>query len=135
MAQEQGITLSKQDLQDIIAAAIAAAKAPTVLEQAQLDEAKRQAEIKQENRKKTSAQVIAEHQGKAWARQNCSHEGPDGHSHAVYIQDGNYFICQKLQCRIRPGVRPEKDHTGDVYDTNLFNRLMQKVARQGDIFG
>lgn len=133
MPEREG-TFTKQDVLDIIAAV----KAPNPVQQAELDRQSAEMQQKQKDRKETSAQVLADIQQKRAIRAICTHEHPNGDSHAVYIQEQvgpGYFICQKNQCKIRPGVKPEKGGDAEaIYDTREFNRLFQK-ANTNEIFG
>lgn len=134
----EAITLTKKDLADIITAAVTAAKAPNVIEQATLDaDAKRIAEA-QRYRAQAASQVIAEKEQKKALQRICNHEHANGDTQATYIQEPRgqgYFICLKNQCKIRPEVPAEQRQDKDaIYDTAEFNRLFQK-ARTNEIFG
>ena len=139
MAQdkEPTLNLTKQDLADIIASAIAAAKAPNVVEQAKLDAQKKQIEVDQQNRLKISKDVLTEIEGKAWVKRTCSHEHKNGDTHCVHVQEkhgAGYLLCQKNQCIIRPGT-PSPNYKGSViYSTELFNQVFQKLPG-GEVFG
>ena len=109
-APQATVSLTKQDLADVVAAAvsaaIAAAKAPNVIEQAKLDREKQQIEQDQANRLKTSQGVLDDIKAKRFTQATCSHEHPDGHTHCVYVMERigpGYLLCQKNQCIIRPG--------------------------------
>lgn len=131
------IQLTKNDLKEIITSAIAAAKAPNEVEQRQLDAQKLEIEQAQKERLIQSKSVLDEIEQKKTIQRLCSHEHRNGDTHAVYVQEKSgpgYFICQKNQCKIRPGAPPEGYKGGDIYDTALFNRLFQKSANN-DIFG
>jgi hypothetical protein len=126
---EREVSLSKSDLAELIATAIAAAKAPNVVEQKKLDEDNRRLEGEQEARKLTSQGVLADIKGKRDIQRICSHEHKNGDSHCVLVQSGKdtYILCQKNQCKIRPGTQPASYGGNDIYDTALFNKLMQKL--------
>jgi hypothetical protein len=136
---EQVLKITKEDLIEIVATAIAAAKAPNVVEQKQLDEEAKRIEAAQKSRLQLSGEVLADMKRKRETQLICNHEHARGESHAVYIQERNgpgYFICQKNQCKIRPSV-PEDQRTdpGAIYDTEKFNHLFQKQRQGGEIFG
>lgn len=132
------LTISKKDLQEIVVAAITAAKAPNLVEQAELDRQQREMEQAQKDRKELSAQVLADLENKRAIRAACTHEHANGDTHAVYVQEQagpGYFICQKNQCKVRPEPKPEKNSDpGAIYNTREFNRLFQKV-RTNEVFG
>lgn len=138
MTQNQNISLTKDDLVEIITAAVAAAKAPNAVEQRKLDAEQKQIEQDQENRKKTSGQVLQGIENNKWVKRTCSHEHKNGDTHCVYVQERvgpGYLLCQKNQCIIRPGT-PSPNYKGSViYDTELFNKIFQKTPGSGDIFG
>jgi hypothetical protein len=124
--------ISKSDLQELLAGVVKAVKEPTALEQKKMDaEAKTVAQA-QEDRKKLSQSVLEDIANKRFIQSVCSHEHKNGDSHCVYIQESKgpgYILCQKNQCKIRPGTAPT-DGTADagaIYDTALFNKLFQKL--------
>ena len=139
MAQdkEPTLNLTKQDLADIIASAIAAAKAPNVVEQAKLDAQKKQIEVDQQNRLKISKDVLTEIEGKRWVKRTCSHEHKNGDTHCVHVQEkhgAGYLLCQKNQCIIRPGTTSPNYKGSVIYSTELFNQVFQKLPG-GEVFG
>lgn len=135
MSQEKAtLALTADDLKEIIQTAIEAAKAPNVLEQRKLDAEMKAVESAQQDRSDQSDQIKAAIQAKRSTQRICSHMHRDGGSHCVYILDGNYILCQKEQCKIRPGVAPANYKGGDIYSTELFNKLFQTVATN-EMFG
>jgi hypothetical protein len=142
------VQLTKNDLKEILAdqarlnaellrETIAEIKKPTQAEQRELDATKLRVEQEQKERQALSKSLVEEIENKKTIQRLCSHEHRNGDTHAVYIQEKSgpgYFICQKNQCKIRPGNAPEGYKGGDIYDTALFNRLFQKSANN-DIFG
>jgi len=135
---DKSIVLTKEDLQDILTTAIAAAKAPNAVEQAQLDRQMKEIQQKQADRKEQGAQVLADIAAKRDIQAICTHEHDNGQSHAVWVQESTgpgYFICQLNQCKIRPEPKPEKGaDNGAIYNTREFNRLFQK-SRTNELFG
>jgi hypothetical protein len=129
MATNEQVSFSKSDLAELIATAIAAAKAPNVVEQKKLDEEARRLEAEQDARKSLSQSVLADLTQKRQNQLICSHEHKNGDSHCVLVQSGKdtYILCQKNQCKIRPGSQPANYGGNDIYDTALFNKLMQKL--------
>jgi len=120
-----------------LAEVIKAIKAPTVLEQKELDKQEREALAANENRKKQAQQVLATMAMKKQGQAVCNHKHPDGNTHLVHVQEPTgpgYLICQKRQCIIRPG-KPSDHRRGDtaIYDTALFNQLFQTLPNKGDI--
>jgi hypothetical protein len=131
--KQESINLSKQDLADIITAAVAAAKAPNVIEQAKLDEQKAELVQKQKYRAATAQSVRDDIENKRLIQSICSHEHPNGASRSVYVVERTgpgYMICLKNQCKIRPEPKPAKPDAGAIYDTALFNKLFQKASQQ-----
>lgn len=127
---EREVTISKEDLKEIIATAIAAAKAPNVVEQQKFDEQQRQIDEDRRQREILSQSVLADLEQKRQLQQICSHEHKNGDSHCVFIQEPKgpgYILCQKNQCKIRPGQKPANYKGNDIYDSALFNRLFQKL--------
>jgi hypothetical protein len=135
------INITKEDLKELItsavAAAVAAVKAPTAEEQRVLDAEKKRIETDQANRLKTADSVKQDIANKKWTHLNCSHEHKNGDTHCVYVAERvgpGYLLCQKNQCIIRPGT-PSKNYKGTVvYNTDLFNKIFQKLPG-GEIFG
>jgi RNA polymerase-binding transcription factor DksA len=116
---EQGLTLTAKQLQDLVAAAVAAAvteaKKPVITEAQQ-----REIEAAQESRAQSAAQVIKMAEDKRAAQAACGHMRRDGSTYVTYIQNGDYLICQKCQDVIRRADRPE-----------MFNRLFQLTQNNG----
>lgn len=123
------------------AALVAELRKPSVMEQRQLDvEAKALLDKNQERKDNAEAFRIKKAEER-WLKQTCSHEHRNGNTHCVFITEARitngvngYILCQKNQCIIRPGTRPEKDSTDDIYDTAQFNRLFQSLPTQ-ELFG
>ena len=123
------ISLTADDLQKMIAAAVTAAvvesKKPapkTATEIAIIEQ-------EQELRAETAAGVLAQIEAKRSEQHMCSHKHATGESHCVYINDGNYMLCQKCQAKVRPGVAATGYKGSDIYNTDLFNRLFQEVQK------
>lgn len=131
------VGITKDDLKEILTAVVEIAKAPSVLEQRKLTAQNAEIEQAQRERQTLAQSMLEEIENKKNIQRLCSHEHRNGDTHAVYVQEKSgpgYFICQKNQCKIRPGAAPEGYKGGDIYDTALFNRLFQKSANN-DIFG
>ena len=127
---EQEVRITKQDLADIVAAAVRAAKEPTVIEQRKIDAEQKEIEQAQDDRKKLAASILEDKENKKAMQRICSHEHKNGDSHCVYIMERTgpgYILCQKNQCKIRPGNQPANFKGDDIYDTALFNRIFQKL--------
>lgn len=126
----QELRLTKQDLAELIAAAVTAAKAPNSVEQKKLNQEQKQIEEDQKQRLAVAASVKEEMAQRLWTHLNHSHEHKNGQSKCTYVHDklGGYVICLGCQAKIRPDM-PEVqrlDHTA-IYDTPLFNKLFQKL--------
>jgi len=142
MSDNTGLT--KDDLKSILSSqadafkeAIKELKKPTEMEQRQLDQEAKDFEAKQEMRKETSAGVLHQIAVKRSMQRICSHKHKNGTSHCVLIQVQNqpdYILCQKNQCKIRPGVAPAGYKGGDIYDTDAYNQLFQELSTN-EVFG
>jgi hypothetical protein len=122
--------ISKDQLKEILAEVIKAVKEPTVLEQRKIVKQEEEIRQAQEDRKKLAESLIQDKENKRTNQRICSHEHKNGDSHCVYIIEKNspgYILCQRNQCKIRPGVAPENYKGDDIYSTELFNKLFQKL--------
>jgi hypothetical protein len=127
------LTLTKDDLQGLISAAVAAAVAesrkPAPLTTAELAKQKDEQERRQQD---GLAARDAMSTRANFQRNICSHIRPNGTTMAVLVKDelGAYFLCQDARCmaRIRPGNTEERlrkvDVSDVIYDTAIWNRLM-----------
>lgn len=122
----EGMSLTSKQLQELIAAAVTAAvseaKKPAPPTETQL------AEIEQANEMRLQQRdlVLQEQANRKATQLACSHMRRDNTCSGVYVENGNYVICQQCQAIIRPGVAPTKDDDGrSIYDTQLFNRMFQ----------
>lgn len=138
---DNNISLTPETLKDIIATAVSeavkAVKAPSELEQRKLDEQSRQIKQDQENRAKTAKDALQEIENKKSVQRSCTHQHKNGDTHCVYVKESRgigYLICQKNQCKIRAGVAPQGYKGNDIYDTQLFNQLFQKLP-DNELFG
>lgn len=135
--QQTGISITAEQLKEIIATAIAAGKAPNAVEQAQIDREDRESKVRNDFRLKQADSVKEEAANKKWQKENCSHEHPTGQSHGVWVQEkvGNgYILCQMCQGIVRPGITPANYKGTAIYNNQLFNRLFQKLqSTAGDI--
>lgn len=129
-AQSQELRLTKQDLAELIASAVAAGKAPNSVEQKKLDREQLQIEEDQRMRESVSASLLQEDKNKKWERLNHSHEHSNGQSRCTFVSDtlGGYIICLECQAKIRPeiAIAQRLDH-GAIYDNALYNKLFQKL--------
>ena len=115
----ENVALTTEQLQSLISAAVTAAvveaKKPYLSEKDIKDIEHRQDERKQSA--DTQKQMAAQ---KAHDQKVCSHMRRDNTCRVVYVENGNFLICQKCQLIIRP-------------DNPEFNRLFQ--LSQPPIFG
>jgi hypothetical protein len=127
---QAGMSLTADQLQSLITAAVTAAvaesKKPAPLTEQQ------QAEILQANNMRLEQRdlVLQGEANKAALRRACSHfrsAAPYGTT-AVYVQNGNYLICQQCQAVVRPGVEEKYKDSVSIYDTELFNKLFQAAG-------
>lgn len=134
------MTFTTEDIQKIIAAAVAAAKEPNELEKLEMEEKREQLEARraqieqdQQTRRETAQQQIAIMENRRAMQGLCTHKHRRGDTHCVFVNDelGGYVLCQKCQAVIRPGVAPQKNDSGVIFDTVLFNRLLQECTSNG----
>lgn len=133
--------LAEQNRQsaEMLRSVIQELKKPTILEQRELDREAAEIMAKNEERKTNSLGIKQQMADKALNQAICSHTHRDGNSHCVFIMEKapspGYILCQKNQCKVRPGVKPsEGADFGAVYDTALFNKLFQQLPSQ-EMFG
>jgi len=146
----EALTLTKNDLKEIVSAAVAASQAsvveairelrkPSELEQARIDAETRDMKAKNDERLTNAASVRATMETKRAIHRACTHEHPNGDSHCTWVQEKagpGYLICQKNQCIIRPGQPPANYNGDDIYDSPMFSRIFQKLNTSGaDIIG
>jgi hypothetical protein len=132
--KEQAFSLTASDLKAILGsvaesnrasleAIITEIRKPSLKEQRELDKEEADFQAAQEERINNSANIKQMAANKKAAQAMCTHEHKDGASHCVYIQNGNYILCQKCQDVVRPETRPD-----------LFARLLQSCST-AEIFG
>jgi hypothetical protein len=108
------------------------------------DKKKQDAELKaiadaQQNRKDNAEVINIERQRKLAEQRDCSHIRRDGSCRAVYVEHGNYLICQRCQDVIRPGEMLKDPVTGKDTDKPnldrraLFTRLFSMAGRNADM--
>lgn len=140
-------TFTKQDMKEIVAAAVAAAiaesnkpKPPSERELAELKQA-------QEQRRETAEGVKQKKANDRHFQENiCTHEhtkAAGGGTHAVHVRDNDhpgspgFILCQNCQGRFRPDTELFRKLDPDaIFDTPRFNKLFQDCAQgQGEIIG
>lgn len=114
-------------------------KKPTALEQREIDKEIQRIKDANEERRVNSQGIKMQMADKRLNQEICSHKHQNGHTHCVFVMERapspGYILCQKNQCKIRPGQRPaENADNGAIYDTGLFNRLFQELPTQ-EMFG
>jgi hypothetical protein len=124
---------------EMLASVIQELKKPTLLEQKAIDAEIERIRLANEERKTNSQGILQQMRDKAATQAICSHKHRDGTSHGVFIMEKapspGYILCQKNQCKIRPGNRPKENaDIGAIYDTALFNRLFQELP-SNELFG
>lgn len=148
MEKEREQTISTSDLKEILAEQarqyaeqtkeiITALKQPSVVEQQKLDAEKKEIELRNQERKDNSAAMLQKIENDRMTKLSCTHQHQDGNSHCVLVTEKRgpgYILCQKNQCIIRPGPKPEGYVGTDIYDTALFNRQLQGLPT-AELFG
>jgi hypothetical protein len=141
----KNVSLTADDLKNIIAGAVSeavkAAKAPNEIEQAKLDQQKKQIEQDNQTRLETSAQIKQKMDNDAFQKQVCQHEGGrPKHAHTVFVSDdiGGYVLCQVCRAVIRPESQlvhfPKDIQTSRkdiIFNTVLFNKVFQNTDASG----
>lgn len=128
MSTEKGISLTAEDLQKLVATAVAAAVEAT-RNPALTDKQKKEIQDAQDARVESAASIRQLQAAKRLEQQVCSHMRKNGSTRAVYVENGQFMICQSCQAVIRPGVAPEgvQNYMGYIYSDEIFYRLMQST--------
>jgi hypothetical protein len=135
--KQEGLLITADVLKEMLTSAIAAAKAPNSVEQKKLDAEEQKIKQAQDDRIRLSQTLIADKEQQRLIQRTCSHEHSRGDSHCVYVMEKGtpgYFLCQKNQCIIRPGLEPANYKGNAIFDNALFNKLFQKQSGN-EIFG
>src|ERR1017187_3849831 len=86
-------------------------KKPTVLEQQALDRQAKEIIDQNDERKANAGAMLQKDKDKKFTQATCSHKHRDGNTHCVFVMEKapspGYILCQKNQCIIRPGTKPE----------------------------
>ena len=111
--EDKQVAVNAEDLKDILSSVLAEARKPVVTEAERKAEAERLA-----GRELQRAQLKEQMENEIAFQNACTHfHGGSAQSHAAYVQNGNFIICQRCQKIIRPET-----------DAALFNRLLQSIA-------
>jgi hypothetical protein len=135
--QDQPLTITKTDLQDMMVATIKAAREPNSTEQRKIDADDKEFEQAQSIRLQTAESQKQEIASKRFVAKTCTHRRKDGSYRVTHVQERNgpgYMLCLWNQCKIRPGIAPEGYEGIDVYSTDKFNELFQANPAMGEIF-
>lgn len=141
VVEDKGAMFTARDIQEIIATAINAAKAPNVIEQAEIDRQLKQVEQDNQTRLETSEQVKQKIKNEAFQKQTCQHEGgKPKHAHTVFVSDeiGGYVLCQLCRAVIRPESQLvhfpkniQNNRMDIIFNTALFNKVFQNTDASG----
>ena len=117
---------------EMLASVIQELKKPTVAEQKALDAELQRIKDANEERKGNAAGILMKMQQDRFEKETCTHEHRNGVSHGVKVEEKapspGYILCQSCQANVRPGPKPtENSDPRAIYDTNLFNRMFQKL--------
>jgi hypothetical protein len=123
-APTPGMMLTFDQLKELLAEA----KKPVVSPQ-QL----KQIEDEQQTRRDNAAIIDAERAKKLYEQSICSHMRRDGSTRAVYVEHGNYLICQRCQDVIRPEATLPNGEP-DLRRREMFTRLFALQA-SNEVFG
>ena len=125
-ASKPQISLTVEQLKELLLE-IKKPAPPTEAEQLKIDsviEQRRQLSLAQRN----------EAENRKRMRLSCSHMRRDNTARTVLVKGsgGAYLLCQKCQGIIRHGVAPKVNYRGDIYNSEMFNRLFQ-LSTQGNV--
>lgn len=132
MSEEKGMSLTPTQLQALITAAVTAAvseaKKPVPLTEEQ--EAARKNDIDMRRQiAEMQLQKVAEDR---MIRSICTHQRVNNSYCTVHVKEGNYVLCQVCLAIVRPEPAPKDDDGRSIYDTQLFNRLVQGSRASAD---
>ena len=136
------LNLTKNDLKELIASAVAAAVEESKKPAPPTPQEISMKQMEQQHREDTAASVLADVENKKAMQRICSHEHTKregGGTHCLWVREEDprspgYILCQKCQARVRPELpvgAKVLDHNA-IYDTNLFNRLFQE-CNEGEL--
>lgn len=127
---DKAVTLSKDDLKEILETVVTAARQPVMT-----DSEKARIAGEQEERVKNAEMVKRQMEARYRAQEICTHIRRDGTTLCVPFHDdgGDALICQKCQGIIRNGHKPAGYDGTDHFNPELFTRLFQMA--QPEIFG
>lgn len=142
MSGNQGMTLTKDDLKEIVATAVsvalAEAKKPAPLSPQQESEL---AQAQAHRRETAEGVKVQKQNARNFQEHICKHEHPKsagGGTHCVFVRDNDvpqspgFIICQECFGRFRPDeplmrkLDPEA-----IFDTGTFNQLLQDCMQTG----
>lgn len=132
MSEEKGMSLTPSQLQALITAAVTAAvseaKKPAPPTEAQ------QAAIAQDldMRRQIADLQLKKVENDRMLRSVCTHQRVNNSYCTVHVKDGNYVICQACLAIVRPEPAPKDDDGRSIYDTRLFNQLVQGSRANAD---
>lgn len=143
----QALTLTKDDLKDIVAAAVSAAVVEANKPKPQTEQQLAEIAQAQQHRKDTADDLNRKKVNARWFQEfGCSHEHSKqagGGTHCVHVRDNDhqgdpgFILCQACQGRFRPDTEKWRKLDPDaIFDTAKFNKLFQDCAQiQGEIIG
>ena len=118
--------LAVDDFKDILATVITEARKPVLTEEEiSLREQTRQAREAIERDNHARRERITLQQSRCIHRHSAKENNA---TYCVLVNDSinQYIFCQLCRIKVKPGVAPEKNPGSFVYDTDLFNRLLQE---------
>lgn len=124
-AAPQTLTLTPQQLQEMLLTFAKELRKPADPTEAELAEMESNKQIRRETAKLQLAKI----ENKRAEQKACLHIRPSNNtSTCVFLRDMNALICQQCQGFIHPEPRPSEDSplfkefADHIYDTQLFNR-------------
>lgn len=126
MAENKAVSLTAEDLKDVLRTVIEEARKPVVTEQDQ-----RVIDQRQQERAQSVQQLEAERANTEWIQTKiCPHRRRDNTPRTVLNNfpansGGTFMVCQKCQAVIRPSdEKGTRFEGGVIYSTDIFNSLM-----------
>lgn len=80
-------------------------------------------------RKQQAQQMNKITANRKWEQEHCTHRRSDGTNNTVFVQNGDYIICQSCQGKIKRAPSPLDEPDQFIYNEMAFYALMQSNNR------
>lgn len=118
-AKAPAVALTPEQLQEVLRTVLQEARKPADL----TPEQKAAEDTKKQHRKELALLVHQQNENRKIDQEMCTHLRRNGSTTGVYVQNGNYIICQACQKIIRPET-----------ETAMFNKIFYLCQAPADIF-